>query len=146
MRYDFGYMEEGKLGKPYNMKVLKRLLPYSFPYKRFILIALCLALIISLFDLALPYLSKVAIDRYILSSWYMVNLSGMKEDDRRAFLEEYREYVERSEEGSYGIISHVDLINIDISIVKKLRADGIISRERLYKVHMKNIGSPLNIK
>lgn len=146
MRYDFGYMEEGQLGKPYNIKVLKRLLPYTFPYKKVILSALCLALIISLFDLALPYLSKIAIDRYILSSWYMVNLSDMKEDDRKAFLKEYGEYVEKSEEGSYGIISHVDLINIDISIANRLKAAGIISQERLYKVHMKTGSYPLSIK
>ena len=147
MRYDFGYMEEGKLGKPYNMRVLKRLLPYSFPYKKVIISALCLALIISLFDLALPYLSKVAIDRYILSSWYMVNLSDMKEGDRKEFLKEYGKYVEKSEEGSYGIISHVDLINIDISVVNRLKAAGIISQERLYKVQMKTVvGHPLSIK
>ncbi|MFC1863068.1 ABC transporter ATP-binding protein [Thermodesulfobacteriota bacterium] len=146
MRDDFGYMEEGKLGKPYNVKILKRLLPYSFPYKKIILASLCLALVISVFDLALPYLSKVAIDRYILSSWYLVKLSDMEENDRQEFLKEYGKYIEKSEEGSYGIISHVDLKDIDVSIVNSLRAMDIISQERLYKLQLKNGDYSLTIK
>ena len=41
---EYGYMEEGKLGKPYNLKLLKRLLPYSAPYKKTIIGALFLTI------------------------------------------------------------------------------------------------------
>ena len=37
MHGDYGYMEEGKLGKPYNLKLLRRLGSYAFPYKKTIL-------------------------------------------------------------------------------------------------------------
>ena len=67
---EYGYMEEGKLGKPYNFRLLKRLAPYAIPYKKTVVAALCLTILITLFDLAFPYLAKIAIDRYILSSWY----------------------------------------------------------------------------
>ena len=73
---EYGYMEEGHLGKPYNLKLLRRLGQYAFPYKKIISLALFLSILITLLDLSLPYLSKIAIDRYILSSWYRVNFTG----------------------------------------------------------------------
>ena len=75
MYNEYGYMEEGQLGKPYNIRLLRRLADYAVPYKKIISLALFLTLLITLLDLSLPYLSKVAIDRYILSSWYLINLS-----------------------------------------------------------------------
>jgi len=73
MQFDYGHMEEGHLGRPYNVRLLRRLIPYAKPYRRAILAALVLILLITLFDLAIPYLPKIAIDRYILSLWYPVN-------------------------------------------------------------------------
>ena len=69
MQFDYGHMEEGHLGKPYNMRLLKRLIPYSRPYRKPIVLALALTILITLFDLAIPYLPKIAIDKYILSLW-----------------------------------------------------------------------------
>ncbi len=66
MRSDFGYTEEEKLGKPYDVKMLKRLYPFTKPYKRLILYSVLLVIIITLFDLSLPYITKIAIDRYIV--------------------------------------------------------------------------------
>ncbi|MBW2035777.1 MAG: hypothetical protein JRI94_19810 [Deltaproteobacteria bacterium] len=74
---DYGYIEEGELGKPYNFKLLKRLVRYAVPYKKTIVTALFLTILITIFDLALPYLSKIAIDRYILSSWYCVDMNKL---------------------------------------------------------------------
>ncbi len=65
---EFGYMEEGKLGKPYNFRLLKRLARYALPYKKIVVSALLLSILLTLCDLTIPYLSKIAIDRYILSS------------------------------------------------------------------------------
>ncbi|MEE9118950.1 MAG: hypothetical protein V3U02_10215, partial [Calditrichia bacterium] len=66
MRSDFGYTEEEKLGKPYDIKMLSRLYPFTKPYKRLILYSILLVIIITLFDLSLPYITKIAIDRYIV--------------------------------------------------------------------------------
>ncbi len=66
MRSDFGYTEEEKLGKPYDVKMLRRLYPFTKPYKRLILYSVLLVIIITLFDLSLPYITKIAIDRYIV--------------------------------------------------------------------------------
>ncbi|RLC26497.1 MAG: hypothetical protein DRH37_11635, partial [Deltaproteobacteria bacterium] len=73
---EYGYTEEGKLGKPYNLRLLKRLVRDALPYRKTIVAALLLSLCLTLCDLAIPYLSKIAIDDYIRASWYRVNMHG----------------------------------------------------------------------
>ena len=85
MLWDYGYMEEGELGKPYNLRLLKRLLGYASPYKKIMILALVLSVVITLFDLAVPYLTKIAIDRYIVSTWYKVFLKQGEDHLGRAF-------------------------------------------------------------
>ena len=66
MEPDFGYFEEKKLGKPYDVKLLKRLYPFTRPYRLLLFGSIGLVLLITVLDLALPYVTKVAIDRYIV--------------------------------------------------------------------------------
>jgi len=66
MQTDFGYFEEKQLGKPYDVKLLRRLYPYARSYKRLLGVSIVLIVFITLLDLALPYLTKIAIDRYIV--------------------------------------------------------------------------------
>ena len=66
MHPDYGYFEETRLGKPYDVKLLRRLLPFVQPYKLIILWSILLVIGITALDLALPYVTKVAIDRYIV--------------------------------------------------------------------------------
>ena len=66
MRIDYGYFEEQQLGKPYDVNLLKRLYPFAGPYKLLLLCSIMLIILITLLDLSLPYVTKVAIDRYIV--------------------------------------------------------------------------------
>jgi ATP-binding cassette subfamily B protein len=66
MHPDYGYFEETQLGKTYDVKLLKRLFPFIHPYKFLILWSVFLVIGITALDLALPYVTKVAIDRYIV--------------------------------------------------------------------------------
>lgn len=66
MRTDFGYFEEKKLGKPYDVKLLRRLYPFTWPYKTCFAGSILLVVFITLLDLSLPYVTKIAIDRYIV--------------------------------------------------------------------------------
>jgi ATP-binding cassette subfamily B protein len=66
MRPEYGYFEETKLGRPYDLKLLKRLYPFTRPYRRLLFWSIGLVLVITALDLALPYVTKVAIDRYIV--------------------------------------------------------------------------------
>jgi ATP-binding cassette subfamily B protein len=59
------HWEEEKLGAAYDSALMRRLLTYVRPYKK--LFAICLGLIgiITACELALPYITKIAIDQYI---------------------------------------------------------------------------------
>lgn len=66
MRGDFGYVEEGHTGKPYDPALLKRLWPLVRPHRRMLIASVAFVMILTLVELALPYFSKIAIDRYIV--------------------------------------------------------------------------------
>jgi len=133
MQFDYGHMEEGHLGKPYNMRLLKRLIPYSRPYRKPIVLALALTILITLFYLAIPYLPKIAIDRYILSLWYPVN---QQETQNLAteFSDRYGHLVVATEETGLGFISNAHIKQIDPGDLRRYYDRGIISKEGFYRV------------
>ena len=61
-----GYMEEEAPGTSYDTAMLKRLLPFARPYRLPILISILIVVLITIMDVALPYVTKIAIDRYIV--------------------------------------------------------------------------------
>ncbi len=81
MRTDFGYFEEKHLGKPYDLKLLKRLYPFTKAYKLALFCSVILVILITLLDLSLPYVTKIAIDRYIVPQ---KELSAAKTSDEAA--------------------------------------------------------------
>ena len=66
MRHDSGFFEEQQLGKSYDLKLLKRLLPFLKPHRWMISVSIVLVMFITLLDLAIPYVTKIAIDQYIV--------------------------------------------------------------------------------
>ncbi len=72
-------MEENKqddeiLGKAYDSKLMKRLLTYIKPYKKYVIIAILLNGFVAALGPLRPYLTKIAIDDYIVHS----NYDGLK--------------------------------------------------------------------
>jgi ATP-binding cassette subfamily B protein len=65
MRFDYGYEEE-KPGGNYDLNLLKRLFMFGKPYRRLFFWTVLLVISITLLDLSLPYITKIAIDRYIV--------------------------------------------------------------------------------
>ncbi len=63
---DFGYFEGEHLGKPYDLGLLKKILPYLWPWRFRWLLVMLLTLAGTALDLIPPYLTKVAIDQFIL--------------------------------------------------------------------------------
>ncbi len=116
---EYGYMEEGRLGKPYNLRLLRRLLPFARPFGRTIVWTFLLTLAVTALELAPPYLFKVAIDRYILASWYRVEPAGG---------------VEPGLDARSGLIPGEELKTLEPQTVHRLREEGIVSRDRYYRV------------
>jgi len=66
MQHDGGYFEEGQLDKQRDLRLLARLLPFLTPYRAMLTASVALVLLLTALDLTLPYLTKMAIDRYIV--------------------------------------------------------------------------------
>jgi ABC-type multidrug transport system fused ATPase/permease subunit len=130
---EYGYMEEGQLGKPYNIKLLKRLSKYAFPYRKTILTALCLTILITLFDLAIPYLTKIAIDRYVLSSWYRMDIVGLKGNEANDFKKKYGHLLKQSRGRSQYFINNLDVKNLDPADLHDYKTRKIFMPDRFYR-------------
>lgn len=130
---EYGYMEEGKLGKPYNYKLLKRLVPYAIPYKKTVAAALFLTVLTTLFDLAVPYLSKIAIDKYILATWYRVDVTRFSPSDMQGWPKKYGHLLHESRDKSSCYISQSDINRIDPVELHAYRRQGILLHERFYR-------------
>ena len=74
---DFGYMEGDHLGRPYDLRLLGRLLAYSRPHLRRIILAVVFILISTGLELLLPYLTRLGIDLYIVRQVHEVELARL---------------------------------------------------------------------
>ena len=66
MRFDYGYDEEQRLGKPYDLNLLRRVLPYASPHRAKLALSVALVVAITLLELSVPYITKEIIDRHIV--------------------------------------------------------------------------------
>jgi ATP-binding cassette subfamily B multidrug efflux pump len=137
MQHDHGYFEESELGKPYDIKLLKRLYPFTRPYRLLLFGSIGLVVLITVLDLALPYVTKVAIDRYIVPTTDRVaagKASGNKTRERvirvdladpqkRALVDTYTELFKI--EGNTALISYSKLAGIKKTDLAVLRKDDI---------------------
>ncbi len=62
--------EDEVLGKAYDARLMKRLLQYIKPYRKYVLFAIILNVVVAGLGPLRPYLTKVAIDKYIAHSDY----------------------------------------------------------------------------
>ncbi len=62
--------EEEILGKAYDARLMKRLLQYVKPYRKYVLFAILLNIIAAALGPLRPYLTKIAVDDYIFNSNY----------------------------------------------------------------------------
>lgn len=62
--------EDDVLGKAYDSKLMKRLLIYIKPYKQYVIAAILFNILVAAIGPLRPYLSKVAIDDYIMNKNY----------------------------------------------------------------------------
>ena len=84
MRHDQGYFEEQHLKKTYDLKLLRRLFPFTMPYRTLIFLSVLLVMLITLLDLAVPYITKITIDQYIVPMFDGFETADPKDSDDNA--------------------------------------------------------------
>ncbi len=62
--------EDEVLGKAYDARLMKRLLKYVKPYKKYVLFAILLNMVVAILGPIRPYLTKIAVDDHITNSNY----------------------------------------------------------------------------
>jgi len=78
-------LSEDTLGKTYDFAMVRALLPFIRPYRASLFAAVFLVVVITFINLALPYVTKTAIDRYIVPQENVTGPShseGNARDDR----------------------------------------------------------------
>ncbi|MEW5733817.1 MAG: ABC transporter ATP-binding protein [Thermodesulfobacteriota bacterium] len=128
---EYGYMEEGRLGKPYDLRLLKRLLVFARPHSRFLLLSLLASLGVTLLSLASPYLSKVAIDRYIVAQYFRLELAR---DGAEGLLRSLGQGAAAASEPGIVFVPQSALTRADGRLVKTLQQSGALSRTPFVRI------------
>ncbi len=132
MYADFGYMEEGKLGKPYDLKLMARLGGFLRPYWRLMALSLLFIMIIAALDLLIPYLTKEAIDRYIVVAAREVILEEDGSPQEQRFWNQYgQRLIPRKEKGKFLLPPDV-LRSMDRKEMTLFQKSGLLTENRYY--------------
>jgi ABC-type multidrug transport system fused ATPase/permease subunit len=132
MHPDFGYMEEGKLGKPYDLKLMARLGGFLRPYWTMMALSLLFVLIMAGLDLLIPYLTKEAIDRYIVVAAREVILKEDGSPEERHFWSRYgQRLVPEKEKGKFLLPSDV-MQSMDRKEITFFQKFGLLTEKRYY--------------
>ncbi len=137
MHYDYGYFEEKQLGKPYDVRMLRRLFPFVRPYRRLLFFSILLVIFITLMDLSLPYITKIAIDQYIVPKMDSVGTKvpnthkgktrylrvDTTDPEIEAIVRQYPDHFKRYE--SFALIPFNDLELLEKSDLVVLRKDDL---------------------
>lgn len=130
MYADFGYMEEGKLGKPYDLKLMVRLGAFLKPYWFLMSLSLFIVLVMASLDLVLPYLTKEAIDRYIVTSAREVILRGDGSPEERRLLEQFESHLIPMGKGGRYLLPPEALRSMDRRDAALFQKAGLLSENR----------------
>lgn len=127
----FGYMEGDHLGKPYDLRLLARLVGHARPVVRVLALAGLIIIISSLIELLLPYLTKTAIDDYIVRQSFAIHLSEAPPQVRKLFLEEADGKLMPAK-GGLVFISEKAWRKIDPRLAQRLRQAGAVEKKPWY--------------
>ncbi len=129
----YGHFEEDKLGKPYDWPLWSRLAGYGRPYLKVIGFSAVLILLITVFDLTLPYLLKVGIDRHIVLSARQIRVvKGPPEPPITRFLSAVRGKLQVGSEPGQFFITVEALNQVDPRLLQVLQEKGVITPQRFY--------------
>lgn len=132
MYADYGYMEEGKLGKPYDLKLIARLGTFIKRYWFLMSLSLLIVLVMACLDLVIPYLTKEAIDRYILPSAREVILRGDGSPEESRLLQKFeRDLLPLKEKGRF-LLPHESMRMMDRKEAALFQKAGLLSENRYY--------------
>jgi ABC-type multidrug transport system fused ATPase/permease subunit len=125
-------MEEGKLGRPYDLKLMAKLWGFLSPYWALMVLSLLFVLIMAGLDLLIPYLTKEAIDRYIVVGAREVVLKEDGSPEEQRFLNQYAQVlIPKKEKGKF-LLPPEMLQAMDRKEMAFLQKSGFLTENRYY--------------
>jgi len=125
-------MEEDQLGKAYDLRLMARLAVFLRPYASLIGLSLLLVVFMAAFDLLIPYLTKEAIDRYIIRFAGEVVLTGKGSEAQERLLKGYGIHLlPEKEQGRFLLPSDI-LRSMDEKEKVLFQRSGLLSNQRYY--------------
>ncbi|MCD6352696.1 MAG: hypothetical protein J7M06_00590, partial [Proteobacteria bacterium] len=131
MRNNFGYIEEGHSNQSCDVKILIRLAHYLKPYRLHLTFSVFLVLVITMVELLLPYLTKVAIDDYILITARRLQLPS-EYPLARDIRGKYQEILIPTKKSDTFFIKEKDLDNIDQRLLFQVKKRTWMDDTRYY--------------
>ena len=125
------FHEEEMLSKPYDARLMKRLLGFAKPYQKIIFFCIFLLLFITVFDLSLPYLTKMAIDKHIVVSSRMITFSDKETQFEQRIKETYAQKLVHVGRETF-LVSSLDLRGMDRKDHFRLDKMGLLKSEKFY--------------
>jgi ABC-type multidrug transport system fused ATPase/permease subunit len=135
MHVDYGYFEGDHLGKPYDIKLMRRLSTFVMPYRLIIVLCIVLVLFVTGFELLFPYLIKVAIDDYIVVSARQITLGSGSSPLHRILLDRYGIRLLPTADPRTFFIREPELRKIDPRHLAAFQREGLVDGERFYPFH-----------
>ena len=111
--------EEGEIGKVFDLKIVARLFTFIRPYLKYLIGATLFLIIAAGVDILYPYITKIAIDDYIIKSGRKIvgveELEGLFPIGKNTYFADQR-----------------TMKKIDISKLRRWEKEGNLSKERYY--------------
>ncbi len=121
---NLSFFEEDKTGKVYDSTIMKWLMRYVKPYRRIVFFNFFVLLLLTGMNLALPFIYKIGIDRYVSPT-----VKEVLEDEK--FPSEFRNKIIESSDNR----KFVSFVSVKESVKGKMEDEGIISGEDYYLIN-----------
>ena len=138
------YYEEKNLGKIYDRKLMKRLLHYIKPYKKYVIFAFIALLLIACIEISLPLISKYVIDEYISPSYKIINLENeMKMSEE--FTQLYKKYI-TDQDGHKFLMKSIHLNKLSAKDLQYIKKNHLVSNDVYIKFTNQEVSVELRNK
>ena len=130
------YHDDEILGKAYDRRLVGRLIKYARPYLRLVVLSVIILIAVAGAELALPYLTRVAIDDHIVATSRLVVPGDAPADIAEAFVKNHREDLVVADAGAVGgevyFVRSKDLSGYDPREVARAREAKLIGERDYY--------------
>ena len=120
------------MGKPYDLKLTARLGGFLRPYWKLMALSLFFVMTMAGLDLILPYLTKEAIDRYIVVAAREVVFKGDGSPEERRFRDQYgKKFIPEKEKGKF-LLPPDAVRSMDRKEITLFQKRGLLTENRYY--------------